>query len=80
MCIRDRCELLNVSKDDFIEYIPDPRPNHDFRYALNVDKITNLGFKPKIDPFNQFKSTVEWYKLNEAWWKKRKEEAESIYK
>lgn len=74
------CELLNVSKDEFIEYIPDPRPNHDFRYALNVDKITRLGFTPKIDPFNQFKATVEWYKQNEAWWKKRKEEAESIYK
>ncbi len=74
------CELLNVSKDEFIQYIPDPRPNHDFRYALNVDKITKLGFTPKIDPYNQFKSTVEWYKQNEAWWKKRKEEAESIYK
>lgn len=74
------CELLGVNKDEWIQYIPDPRPNHDFRYALNVDKITALGFKPKIDPFSQFKTTVEWYKKNEQWWKKRKEEAESIYK
>lgn len=74
------CEMLGVDKNEWIQYIPDPRPNHDFRYALNVDKITKLGFKPSIDPYNQFKSTVEWYVNNEAWWKKRKEEAESIYK
>ncbi len=74
------CELLGVNKDDWIQYIPDPRPNHDFRYALNVDKITTLGFKPKIDLFNQFKATAQWYRQNEQWWKKRKEEAESIYK
>jgi len=74
------CEMLGVDKEEWIQYIPDPRPNHDFRYALNVDKITKLGFKPSIDPYNQFKSTVEWYVKNEAWWKKRKEEAESIYK
>ena len=74
------CEMLGVNKDEWIQYIPDPRPNHDFRYALNVDKITKLGFKPAVDPYAQFKATVEWYKTNEPWWKKRKEEAESIYK
>lgn len=74
------CEILGVDKKEYINYIPDPRPNHDFRYALNVDKISRLGFKPDINPFEQFKSTVEWYKQNQAWWKKRKEEAESIYK
>lgn len=74
------CEMLGVDKNEWIQYIPDPRPNHDFRYALNVDKITKLGFKPSIDPYNQFKSTVDWYMNNETWWKKRKEEAESIYK
>jgi dTDP-glucose 4,6-dehydratase len=74
------CLLLGVEPKKWIDFIPDPRPNHDFRYALNVDKITKLGFMPKIDPFNQFKTTVEWYKQNQSWWKKRKEEAESIYK
>lgn len=74
------CELLGVDKNQWINFIPDPRPNHDFRYALNVEKITKLGFKPNVDAFAQFKTTVEWYKENQAWWKKRKEEAESIYK
>lgn len=74
------CEIMGVNRDEFIQYIPDPRPNHDFRYALNTDKITKLGFKPGIDPFNQFKETAEWYKNNRQWWEKRKAEAESIYK
>lgn len=74
------CEISGVKRDEYIQYIPDPRPNHDFRYALNVDKITKLGFKPAIDPFNQFKETAQWYKKNRQWWEKRKAEAESIYK
>lgn len=74
------CELLGVDKSEWIQFIPDPRPNHDFRYALNVDKLTALGFEPDVNPFTQFKDTVDWYKQNQAWWKKRKEEAESIYK
>ena len=74
------CKLLESDAGEWINFIPDPRPNHDFRYALNIDKITGLGFKPDIDPFNQFSQTVKWYKENSGWWKKRKEEAESIYK
>jgi dTDP-glucose 4,6-dehydratase len=74
------CALLGVNHAEWIEFTPDPRPNHDFRYALNVGKIKALGFKPKVEPLEQFKATVEWYKQNQSWWKKRKEEAESIYK
>lgn len=74
------CSILNVKPEDWIDFIPDPRPNHDFRYALNIDKIAALGFKPEVDPFSQFTQTVRWYEENTSWWKKRKEEAESIYK
>jgi len=74
------CKLLDVNPKEWIEFIPDPRPEHDFRYALSIEKITELGFKPDIEPYKQFKATVEWYKQNQNWWKKRKEEAESIYK
>lgn len=74
------CKILEADSKEWINYIPDPRPNHDFRYALNIDKISKLGFKPDIDPFTQFSVTAEWYKENVSWWKKRKEEAESIYK
>lgn len=73
------CKILGVDAKERIDFIPDPRPNHDFRYALNTDKIKRLGFSVNHDAFEQFKYTVGWYKANEGWWKKRKEEAESIY-
>lgn len=74
------CEFLKLDPEEWIEYIEDPRPNHDFRYALDTTKLTDLGFTPKINTFDQFAQTVEWYKENTQWWQKRKEEAESIYK
>jgi dTDP-glucose 4,6-dehydratase len=74
------CKLLEVDAKDNIEFIPDPRPNHDFRYALNINKISKLGFAPGKDAYSQFNQTVTWYKEHQEWWKKRKEEAESIYK
>jgi dTDP-glucose 4,6-dehydratase len=73
------CEILGVDKGEWINFIPDPRPNHDFRYALDTEKIKKLGFKPNTDVFSQFEETVNWYRKNEQWWKKRKAEAESIY-
>jgi len=73
------CEIMGVEFKDGIDFIPDPRPNHDFRYALNIDKIRKLGFNPAVDPLSQFKKTVDWYLKNPGWWKKRKSEAESIY-
>jgi dTDP-glucose 4,6-dehydratase len=73
------CGLLGVNPKEWINFIPDPRPNHDFRYALNTAKIKRLGFEIKTDVRSQFNTTVEWYKQNEKWWKKRKAEAESIY-
>jgi len=74
------CELMGLKADEWISFIPDPRPNHDFRYALNIDKIKKIGFKTEFDIYEQFRQTVEWYKNNRQWWIKRKEEAESIYK
>ncbi len=74
------CELMGIDAKDGISFIPDPRPNHDFRYALNVEKLKKLGFSPDMDPYNQFKMTVDWYRKQTQWWQKRKAEDESIYK
>jgi len=74
------CEMLGIEPHEGIEFVPDPRPNHDFRYALNIDKIKKLGFNPTVDVKKQFGETVQWYKENRTWWEKRKAEAESIYK
>lgn len=57
---------------ELIDYVED-RPGHDFRYALNSNKIKReLKFKPKYDFKKGIKKTVSWYKENEKWWKKIK--------
>lgn len=46
-----------------IEYVPDniARPGHDRRYAMSIDKLKSLGWKPEytIDSINE---VIEWYK------------------
>jgi len=40
------------------------------RYSINSLKIRReLGWKPKYDFEEALKETVEWYILNEWWWK-----------
>lgn len=43
------------------------RPGHDRRYALNGDKLKNMGWSPSSDFDASLKKTVEWYLKNEKW-------------
>lgn len=64
-------KLMNKDKD-YIEYVED-RPGHDRRYSLNCSKIKDeLDWTPKYDFYEFMRKTVEWYKVNEWWWKKLK--------
>jgi dTDP-glucose 4,6-dehydratase len=54
-----------------IQYVLD-RPGHDRRYALNIDKLKSLGWKPKFTLNEGLELTIGWYKNNTAWWKKLK--------
>lgn len=68
--VKNLLKLLNKS-DDMIEFVQD-RPGHDFRYALNYDKITNeLGWKQKVLFDEGMKKTVEWYLENLDWAEKK---------
>ena len=55
--------------EESIEYVPD-RLGHDFRYSVNIEKIsTELGYQPKV-PFNEgIRETIKWYQANETWWR-----------
>ena len=44
------------------------RPGHDFRYALNFNKLRKLGFKPRWSFEEGLRTTVGWYVANEWWW------------
>tara|TARA_B100000427_G_scaffold59868_1_gene47140 strand:- start:55 stop:1053 length:999 start_codon:yes stop_codon:yes gene_type:complete len=54
---------------DVIKYVKD-RPGHDFRYAVNFDKLSNLGWKPKHYFENTLSETIDWYLQNKDWWNK----------
>ena len=71
-------KLLGKPESD-VELVPDPRPDHDFRYGVDTSKIKALGWKTG-DFAPQLKATVEWYRDNADWWKPLKAEAEKIYK
>lgn len=45
------------------------RPGEDRRYAMNCDKLRNLGWKPLVDLNRGLELTVKWYLENEWWWK-----------
>jgi len=48
---------------DFLNYVDD-RLGHDFRYALNSQKINDLGWNPNITIRTGLVGTIEWYKEN----------------
>ena len=48
-------------------YVRD-RKGHDFRYSLNYEKITSLGFKNMINFQSGIQNTIQWYRENPNWW------------
>jgi dTDP-glucose 4,6-dehydratase len=77
-----RMILALMGKDDSsLEYVKD-RPGHDVRYAVDWSKIhRELGFSPEHSFPEHLKSTVEWYKTHQDWWKAVKDGSyEDYYK
>ncbi len=73
-------EQMDRDKNDF-EHVKD-RPGHDQRYAIDNSKLKKeLGWSPKYTNFEDgIRATIEWYKLNEGWWKPLKQATEDKYK
>ena len=60
---------MNCPWDQFVNYVKD-RPGHDRRYAIDATKIKNeLGWSPKYRFESAIKTTIQWYRDNESWWK-----------
>jgi len=51
-----------------IEYVAD-RPGHDYRYALDVTRITSLGWEPRVTFAEGLDRTVRWYMDHQDWWR-----------
>jgi dTDP-glucose 4,6-dehydratase len=55
--------------DDCVTYVKD-RPGHDRRYAIDASKIKReLGWSPKHRFEEAIKTTIQWYRDNESWWR-----------
>ncbi len=58
---------IKIGKKTKIVFVKD-RPGHDFRYALNSNKIKRkLGWRPKINLDQGISKTVDWYIENESY-------------
>lgn len=68
------CKILDEEKplqagsyEKYIQFVTD-RPGHDFRYAINCNKIKQqLGWQPKTTLHDGLRATIRWYLNNEAW-------------
>jgi dTDP-glucose 4,6-dehydratase len=52
---------------DSVEYVVD-RKAHDRRYSLRHDKISTLGYEPRVRFEDGLAETVAWYRDNRSWW------------
>ncbi len=54
---------------DQITFVSD-RPGHDFRYAIDAEKIKNeLSWRPEESFETGIQKTVSWYLTNQDWWR-----------
>ena len=55
--------------DEGVTQVKD-RPGHDRRYAIDASKMKReLGWSPKHKFEDAIRTTIEWYKSNQPWWR-----------
>lgn len=59
--------------ESLITYVSD-RLGHDRRYSIDSGCAGGLGWMPEKGFDEALKATVDWYKSNESWWRKLKQE------
>jgi dTDP-glucose 4,6-dehydratase len=64
--------------EEFIQPVED-RKGHDLRYSVDISKINKeLGYSPQVNFEEGLIQTINWYKNNDAWWRKHKQSAPAI--
>lgn len=59
-CLGKSAQLIRFVRD---------RPGHDRRYAVDCAKLRKLGWRPSVSFEEGLKTTVEWYRTHESWWR-----------
>jgi dTDP-glucose 4,6-dehydratase len=55
--------------EESVQYVKD-RPGHDRRYAIDAGKMRReLGWEPKHSFGEAIRTTIQWYRENEKWWR-----------
>ncbi|WP_061962870.1 dTDP-glucose 4,6-dehydratase [Demequina aurantiaca] len=72
-------QLMGHAADDY-EYVAD-RPGHDLRYAIDASVLRDeLGWIPRYVDFESgLRTTIDWYRNNENWWRPIKAATEAKY-
>lgn len=73
-----RAILKRLGKDESMIRRVQDRPGHDFRYALNFNKIKKLGFKPLWGFEKGLQATIDWYRANPDWWEPLKKDKYTV--
>ena len=61
--------ILSITNrpESLIQFVKD-RKGHDFRYSLNFDKLSHLGWTPEYGDIDSMmvglQETVEWFKMS----------------
>jgi dTDP-glucose 4,6-dehydratase len=71
--------LMGRDPQDF-DHVTD-RAGHDLRYAIDPSPLYDeLGWAPKHTDFDEgLKTTIDWYRDNQAWWGPFKDSVEADY-
>jgi dTDP-glucose 4,6-dehydratase len=64
--------LKELDKPKSLMTFIEDRKGHDRRYALDINKILKLGWKPRYSFNDAMRETVNWYRNNRWWWEKLK--------
>jgi dTDP-glucose 4,6-dehydratase len=59
-CLGKSAQLIRFVRD---------RPGHDRRYAVDCAKLRKLGWRTSVSFEEGLKTTVEWYRTHESWWR-----------
>jgi len=65
------CAILEATgaSESLIRHVDD-RPGHDRRYALDISRAeSELGWLPETAFSSGIRTTVEWYRKNDSWWR-----------
>jgi dTDP-glucose 4,6-dehydratase len=63
---REISAILKLGTDNY-EFVQD-RKGHDFRYSVDFEKLTMIGYTPRVEFKSGLEETVSWYRENSDWW------------